>query len=645
MREIVVVTPFRSMSEIVRQVMAGHGYVNVEMLEAEPGNVLERVRSAISRGAKVIVARGGFYELIKTEFDLPCIEIKVTAFDLIDAFREATGRGYSGTTGVVGVVGFHNVVDGAETIAEVLGIDTVCCKLSGHSDNVAAVERLIQQGIRVFVGDNNVKVATRVSGCRAFIVHSGGQAIQAAIQQAEEILHASRAQKARTQQIATIIDFVHDGIIAIDTRGEITLFNAASEKITGFSQQEALGRHVREIIPQTRLPEALATRQTIAGDIQVLGNQTVVTVNRSPVIVDDEVVGAVATYQDITDIQRLEQKIRIRLSEKGFIAQYTFTDILHRSAAMAVCVRTAQKFAQYDASVLITGPSGVGKELFAQSIHNYGRRKNAPFVAINCAALPATLIESELFGYAEGSFTGANRKGKAGMFEMAHGGTIFLDEISELPLLLQSRLLRILQERQVMRLGGDKLIPVDVRIICASNRNLRGLVDAGEFRSDLYFRIAILSLHVPPLCEHREDIELLGNRFLAELAERYGKGQLMLSDAALKYLHRYDFKGNVRELRGMIERAVVVCESDSIGIDDLIGEPCTTASTGKEISMLDCAESMTLREMETAHIQRVLRKNGGSIKASSKILGIGRTTLWRKIREQRIRLDQDQDAL
>ena len=192
-----------------------------------------------------------------------------------------------------------------------------------------------------------------------------------------------------------------------------------------------------------------------------------------------------------------------------------------------------------------------------------------------------------------------------------------------------------------MRLGGDKLIPVDVRIICASNRNLRGLVDAGEFRSDLYLRIAILSLHVPPLCEHREDIELLSNRFLAELAERYGKGQLMLSDAALKYLHRYDFKGNVRELRGMIERAVVVCESDSIGIDDLIGEPCTTASTGKEISMLDCAESMTLREMETAHIQRVLRKNGGSIKASSKILGIGRTTLWRKIREQRIRLDQD----
>lgn len=644
MREIVVVTPFRIMSDIVRRVMAENGYANVEILEAEPGNVLERVRFAVDLGARVIVARGGFYELIKAEFDLPCVEIKVTAFDLIDTFREAMEYGDSealGAINAVGVIGFHNVVDGAETIAEVMGVSAVCCKLSGHSDNVAAVERLMQQGIRVFIGDNNVKIAAKNSSCRAFIVHSGSRAIQMAIQQAEEILHASRAQKARAQQIATIIDFVHDGIIAIDTYGGITVFNAASEKITGVSQREALGRHVAEIIPQTRLPEALATRQTIAGDIQVLGNQTVVTVNRSPVIVDDEVVGAVATYQDITDVQRLEQKIRIRLSEKGFVAQYSFADILHQSPAMAACVRTAKKFAQCDASVLITGPSGVGKELFAQSIHNHGRRRNAPFVAINCAALPATLIESELFGYAEGSFTGASRKGKAGMFEMAHGGTIFLDEISELPLLLQGRLLRVLQERQVMRLGGDKLIPVDVRVICASNRDLRALVEANEFRDDLYFRIAILSLRVPPLSERREDVELLSARFLAELAELYDKGPLRLGEAAVAYLRQSNFKGNVRELRGMIERAVVVCESEVIEVCDLIGEPCVDAPAGPEMAAFACfetvcTENMTLREAEAAHIQRVLRNNGGSIKAASKALGIGRTTLWRKIREQRL---------
>ena len=239
------------------------------------------------------------------------------------------------------------------------------------------------------------------------------------------------------------------------------------------------------------------------------------------------------------------------------------------------------------------------------------------------------------------------------MFEMAHGGTIFLDEISELPLLLQSRLLRVLQERQVMRLGGDKLIPVDVRIICASNRDLRALVEASEFRDDLYFRIAILSLHVPPLRERGEDVELLGERFLAELAERYGKGRLKLGEAAAGFLRQYDFKGNVRELRGMIERAVVVCEGESIDIGDLTGEPCpdppadgemaAPVSSGK-ICTESMAANMTLREAEAAHIRRVLRNNGGSIKAASKALGIGRTTLWRKIREQRLAPDPN-DAL
>jgi PAS domain S-box-containing protein len=261
---------------------------------------------------------------------------------------------------------------------------------------------------------------------------------------------------------------VHNGIIAIDKQGYITVFNRASEKITGFSRQEAMGRPITEIIPQTRLLGALEREQSVIGDIQTLDSQTVVATNRIPVVVDGEVRGAVGTYQDITEVQRLEQKIRIKLAEKGFVAQY-------------------------DTSMLIFGSSGVGKELFAQSIHRNGKRKNAPFVAINCAALPESLIESELFGYAEGSFTGAVHKGKAGLFEMAHGGTIFLDGIGELPLLLQGRLLRVLQEKQVMRLGDNKLIPVDMRIICATNLDLRLLVDTHQFRGDLYFRIAIRS--------------------------------------------------------------------------------------------------------------------------------------------------------
>ena len=300
---------------------------------------------------------------------------------------------------------------------------------------------------------------------------------------------ASRLQKEKAQQFATIIDFVHDGIVAIDRSGRITVFNSASEKITGYNKHKALGKKITEVIPETKLLNILETEQSEIGDIQRLDDHTVIASNRVPVIVDGEVLGAVATYQDITEVQKLEQKIRIRLSEKGFVAQYSFDGIIHESVAISDCIRTAKKFAMYDTSVLICGPSGVGKELFAQGIHNCSPRRNSPFVAINCAALPESLIESELFGYVEGSFTGATKKGKAGLFEMAHGGTILLDEISELPLLLQGRLLRVLQEKQVMRIGDNKLIPVDVRIICATNRDLRSLVSQNLFRVDLYLDV------------------------------------------------------------------------------------------------------------------------------------------------------------
>jgi PAS domain S-box-containing protein len=455
--------------------------------------------------------------------------------------------------------------------------------------------------------------------------------MQIAIQQARDILYASRLQKEKARQFAAIIDFVHDGIIAIDNQGCITVFNSALEKITGFRRQDAIGKRVTEIIPESRLLSALERESSVIGDIQTLNGQTVVAASRIPVVVDGEVRGAVSTYQDITDVQRLEQRIRIKLAERGFVAKYDFSDIIHKSRVMTECIRTGRKFAQYDTSVLIFGPSGVGKELFAQSIHNDGPRGKAPFVAINCAALPETLIESELFGYAEGSFTGAIRKGKAGLFEMAHGGTIFLDEISELPLLLQGRLLRVLQEKQVMRLGDNKLIPVDVRVICATNRDLRRLVESGQFRGDLYFRIAILSLYVPPLNDRVEDIELLSVHFLEKFSSRYRKGPMSFSREALDHLSHHDFRGNVRELRGMVERAVVLSEGGAVGIADLEGMPNLAGELDASPEPL-FREDMTLKDIENAYIGHVFKKTGGSIKASSAILGVGRTTLWRKIR-------------
>jgi PAS domain S-box-containing protein len=631
MKEIVAVTPFSSMAEVARRVIEENGLANVDVLEANPENVLELARSAIARGAKVLISRGGFYEVIKAEFDIPVVEVKVTAFDLIEIFKEVK---QAGDPGVIGVIGHRSVISGADVIAEVMGLNAVCFQISDKSDVAAEVERQIQQGVRVFVGDNNAKAAVDKPNCKVFLVHSGAQTMLGAIQQAKEILHASRVQKEKAQQFATIIDFVHDGIVAIDKTGCVTVFNSAFEKLTGFSKEEALGRPINEIFPKTKLLNILDSVKPEIGEIQWLDNQTVVATNRVPVVVDGEVLGAVSTYQDISEVQKLEQKIRIRLSEKGFVAQYRFPDIVHKSGVVAECIRTSQKYAAVDTSVLIIGPSGVGKELFAQSIHNGSARKNSPFVAINCAALPETLIESELFGYVEGSFTGATKKGKAGLFEMAHGGTIFLDEISELPLFLQGRLLRVLQEKQVMRIGDNKVIPVDVRIICATNRDLRRLLSQNQFRGDLYFRIAILTLYVPPLNERADDIELLSRHFVQEFGFKYRKTKMALDAEAIRYLRNYVYEGNVRELQGMIERAVVICESEAIGVADLAVPERLEARRATDSVPSAFAGKQTLKDLQESYIDYVYRETNGSLKESSRILGVGRTTLWRRIKEK-----------
>lgn len=636
MKGVAIITPIASMAEVARRVVEENDYTNVEIVGGDFNlwKGVEAGRRAIDAGARILVSRGGTYELLKSELDIPVVEIKVTAFDLIAAFKAAKE---GGATGLIGVIGYKNVIAGADIVADVMGLKAACFEMTEHCDISAEVEALIRKGIRAFVGDGNVQDAVARHHCKTILITSGPQALQLAIQQATGILQAAKREKEKAQQFSTIIDFVHDGIIAIDKAGRVTVFNHASEEITGHRKQDALGKPITEIIPETRLLRVLETEQREIGDIQRLNDSTVIAANRVPVVVDGEVLGAVATYQDITEVQKLEQKIRIRLAEKGFVAQYNFDQIVHRSAAISECIKTARKFAKYDTSVLIYGPSGVGKELFAQGIHNSSQRKNSPFVAINCAALPESLIESELFGYVEGSFTGATKKGKAGLFEMAHGGTIFLDEISELPLVLQGRLLRVLQEKQVMRIGDNKLLPVDVRIVCATNRDLRALVGQNLFRVDLFFRIAILNLFVPPLSERMEDIDLLSAHFVDEFGFRYRKGRMTLAPEAVEYLRGYAFDGNVRELQGMIERAVVICEGRVIGVRDLMVTPShrkDLTATGQHSVFV---EGLTLKDLEDEYIEHVYQKTNGSMKDCSAVLGIDRTTLYRRIREKQAR--------
>jgi len=320
---------------------------------------------------------------------------------------------------------------------------------------------------------------------------------------------------------------------------------------------------------------------------------------------------------------------------KGHVAKKGIDDIIGSSKSIAEAKGKAMDYAFVDSTVMILGETGTGKELFAQSIHNASRRKNKPFVAINCAALPKSIIESELFGYVKGAFTGASSEGKAGMFEMAHGGTIFLDEISEMPIDVQGRLLRVIQEKEIVRLGDDKVIPVDVRIITASNRDLKQEVDRGNFRADLYYRLSVLILHLPALRDRREDIPLLARHFVKKFSAKYGKYIYDIRSDAIEYLLQFDYPGNIRQLSNIIERSVIISRREYIDIqtirEALEEEQLTVLRVHNGSKQTEYKKTVDAKERERI-LDAMARCNGNKSQAAQ-MLGIGRSTLYRKLRK------------
>jgi transcriptional regulator with PAS, ATPase and Fis domain len=363
--------------------------------------------------------------------------------------------------------------------------------------------------------------------------------------------------------------------------------------------------------------------------------------NRVPIVVGGRPVGVVCTFNEADRIRRAEQNLRGSLKAKGFRARYRLDDLVTRDGALLALKELAAIYAATDATVLLEGESGTGKELFAQGIHTTGSRAKGPFVPVNCAAIPESLLESELFGYEEGAFTGAKRQGKSGFFEMAHKGTLFLDEVGELPLAIQARLLRVLQEREIIRVGGARVIPVDVRIICATNRNLAGWMESGNFRPDLYYRLNVLPLRIPALRERKDDIPLLAEIFLkANLPTEFpfpGEGAFGEIASALRV---HDWPGNVRELRNAMERlAIAASVQPGKPLKSILLQVWTPVTRhGLSGRNAFCAGGGGLKEMTRAFereaIRALLDAHGQNQAEVAGILGISRMSLWRKIREE-----------
>lgn len=395
-------------------------------------------------------------------------------------------------------------------------------------------------------------------------------------------------------QLQTLINTVQDGIIALDEKSHVSVFNPAAEELLGIPQDQIVGRNIAGKAFSERL------RPLVAGDeaesfAKVNDRQIIISVAQ---IEDNAVpIGKVFILRDVTEIQRLEQELRRKNVAEQNHARYNFADIQGHSDLIAATKDLARKIARSDSPVLIQGESGTGKELFAQSIHNASGRKNGPFIAVNFAALTESLLESELFGYNEGSFTGAKRGGQPGLFEQSHKGTIFLDEIGDAPLSFQVKLLRVLQEKQIRRIGGAQVIPIDVRVIAASNKDLKELIRSGLFRQDLYYRLKVLSFKLPPLRERRQDITVLANSFYLRYAKRPAWPAEKYFEQVMPYFLAYDWPGNIRELQNVVEYLLSI-STDALPTPEHLPEEFGTFSCQPMLS----SQEASLMEAITAAI-------------------------------------------
>jgi PAS domain S-box-containing protein len=431
----------------------------------------------------------------------------------------------------------------------------------------------------------------------------------------------------------TILNSINEGVFTVDVNLKVTSFNRAAEKITRVQRGDALGRPCCEVFRANICENACALKRTLASGRPTVNVRAQIVTDegmRIPIRLstallkegDGTIVGGIESFQDLTQVEQLRKALESR---------YTFEDIIGRSPAMVNLFQIMPQVAESDSTVLIVGASGTGKELFARAIHNLSCRRKKPFIAVNCAALPDTLLESELFGYKTGAFTGA-RKDKPGRFELAQGGTILLDEIGDISPAMQIRLLRTLQEKHVEPLGSVKPVNVDVRVVAATNQNLEDLVREKKFRKDLFYRIRVIQLSLPDLQQRRMDIPLLVDHMVAKFNRLRDKDIAGVSETVMLRLMAHDYPGNVRELENIIEHAFVLCRGGLIEMHHLPPELCPASTLGKA----NQTDTKTLKAMEKLMIYDALRRHQGNRRRAAKDLGIDYSTLYRKIRTLKI---------
>ncbi|MBF4693150.1 sigma 54-interacting transcriptional regulator [Fusibacter ferrireducens] len=547
--EIIIISTTAAVTRKVKEVIESRE-MDFPIIEATMENALEISNREISRGTKVIICRGGTATYLRERVDVPVIDIRHGFIDIYYSVKQAKQISEH-----IGVVGYSNLCDAASDYVDIMG-DDIPISIVDTDDEIE--KRLIEQkekGIEVFIGGFQLFEAAKRNGVTHIMGEADPVAINKSIDEALHYLKIEHERREKFETINAILNCTSDGIIAIENSGKILHINEIAKKIFAYNN----AKHINEIIPNSKLLDSAMHGVEHFNDFIKFGSDAIV-VSSVPIKIEDKTIGAVATIQEEIKIQSIDREIRKKQLGDGYVAKKTFKDIVGSSQEINQAIRQASRYAKSESTVLIYGETGTGKEIFAQSIHNYSRRSNQPFVAINCAALPEAVLESELFGYVKGAFTGASKEGKVGIFELAHNGTVFLDEIGEISTNVQVKLLRVIQEKEVSRIGDDKVTPIDVRILAATNKNLIEEIHKKRFREDLYFRLCVLELELPPLRDRKEDIKELMMHFIDKKTIK----RIKFPKKTIELFESYDWPGNIRQLSNVIERLIVISEDGVI---------------------------------------------------------------------------------
>jgi PAS domain S-box-containing protein len=618
MRPILIIAPHPEVLKIAEQAVHKNDKVHVDYGLLE--DAIPIALAAESKGAQVIISRGGTTRLLEQcGLTIPVVDIAVSPFTMLSAIHKAQKFNRK-----INVMGSVRIIRGVEKLGKILNIDLEIHEIFNRTGAEDYVRNRMQSKspLQVLLGGAVAESLANDYGLPTVFLQTSQEDIESALEEAYRLMEVRRKEAQKTEQFKAILDNINHGVIAVDKHGVITTFNKAAGKITGVAQQNAEGKMIGEVLSQDNTLAVVKSGRSQLGELLRIG-RTMVLSNKVPVKVADDIMGAVETLEDVTKIREYENIIRVKMSEKGHVAHFSFADIIGVSRPIDKSINLAKKYAEVDSTILIEGESGTGKEVFAQAIHSASSRCKGPFVAVNCGAIPDSILESELFGYQAGAFTGARREGKDGLFTQAHTGTIFLDEISQTSPNFQTTLLRVIQEMEVRPLGSDKVIPIDIRIIVATNRRLKQEVDLGIFRSDLFYRLNILRLDIPPLRYRKEDIPQLVRHFIGLNTAKLGK-RLSISQGAMSCLANYSWPGNIRELQNVIERLCVTSEAK---IDERL-----VVETLDECDLEDSRNAERIDCIRKSHILEVLRQCGDNKKMAAEKLGISRTTLWRELK-------------